>query len=194
MIELGQMKNKKTIEQLEKELEDLKASHRSQWDTYGSELCAGDMIRQEEELEKQIRKAKVEKLTILKGYEPLEPSDKPVVKTKTIKPVSGIEQLREVREETINRWKKSGILDGLTAGIPENLAKMFEPNPIQRINEDDNSYCTDKISLKVYTREQIISILDEFAFFLSDNGDPDTTGKKWFDMQYPEEQIISSKE
>ena len=65
------MKNKKTIEQLEKELEDLKTSHRSQWDTYGSELCAGDMIRQEEELEKKIRKMKIEKLTILKGYEPI---------------------------------------------------------------------------------------------------------------------------
>ena len=82
------MKNKKTIEQLEKELEDLKTSHRSQWDTYGSELCAGDMIRQEEELEKQIRKLKIEKLTILKGYKPLEPSDPPVIKRKTIEAIA----------------------------------------------------------------------------------------------------------
>jgi hypothetical protein len=66
MIELGQMKNKKTIEQFEKELEDLKASHRSQWDTYGSELCAGDMIRQEEKIEKEIAKLKEIQETELK--------------------------------------------------------------------------------------------------------------------------------
>jgi hypothetical protein len=48
----------KRLEILEKALEDMRASHRSQWDTYGSELCAGDMIRQEEELEKKIRKLK----------------------------------------------------------------------------------------------------------------------------------------
>jgi len=66
MIELGQMKNKKTIEQFEKELEDLKASHRSQWDIYGSELCAGDMIRQEEKIEKEIAKLKEIQETELK--------------------------------------------------------------------------------------------------------------------------------
>jgi len=52
------MAKEKTIEELEKELEELKASHRSIWDTYGSELCAGDMIRQEEKLEKEILKLK----------------------------------------------------------------------------------------------------------------------------------------
>ena len=50
----------KRLEILEKELKDMKASHSSQWDTYGSELCAGDMIRQEEELEKKIAKLKEE--------------------------------------------------------------------------------------------------------------------------------------
>lgn len=60
------MKNKKTIEELEKELKELKESHRSMWDTYGSELCAGDMIQQEEKLEKEILKLKTkeEKITI----------------------------------------------------------------------------------------------------------------------------------
>ena len=52
------MAKEKTIEELEKELEEMKASHRSLWDTYGSELCAGDMIRQEEKLEKEILKLK----------------------------------------------------------------------------------------------------------------------------------------
>jgi putative protein kinase ArgK-like GTPase of G3E family len=126
MIELGQMNNKKTIEELEKELEDLKASHRSQWDTYGSELCAGDMIAQEEKLEKEIAQRKQVKK--------LEPSDPPVIKTKTIEPI-GIQQLHEIKEETINRWKESGLLDGLTGGVPDNLAKMFESNPNQKIEE-----------------------------------------------------------
>lgn len=50
----------KKLEVLEKALSDMKASHRSQWDSYGSELCAGDMIRQEEDLEKKIAKLKEE--------------------------------------------------------------------------------------------------------------------------------------
>ncbi len=86
----------KTIEQLEKELEDLKASHRSQWDTYGSELCAGDMIRQEEELEKKILRLKTikrwkESGLLDKYNNPIpsqsKPSDPPVVQTKTIEPI-----------------------------------------------------------------------------------------------------------
>jgi len=36
------------------QLEELKDSNRMAWHTYGSELCAGDMIRQEKELEKEI--------------------------------------------------------------------------------------------------------------------------------------------
>ena len=71
------MKNKKTIEELEKELKELKESHRSMWDTYGSELCAGDMIQQEEKLEKEILKLKTikrwEEKGLLEGV-PLEPS------------------------------------------------------------------------------------------------------------------------
>lgn len=48
----------KTIEELEQELKEMKDSHRSLWDTYGSELCAGDMIRQEEKLENDIARLK----------------------------------------------------------------------------------------------------------------------------------------
>ena len=50
----------KKLEILEKTLEDLKSSHRSLWDTYGSELCAGDMIGQEQALEDEIRILKEE--------------------------------------------------------------------------------------------------------------------------------------
>jgi NTP pyrophosphatase (non-canonical NTP hydrolase) len=82
--------NKKTLEELEKELADLKAYHKSAWNTYGSELCAGDMIRQEEKLEKEIAK-------------------------------------RRQKQKTINRWKKAGLLNGLTDNI----------DPIQKINNDN---------------------------------------------------------
>lgn len=50
----------KRLEILEKALSDMKATHRFGWDMYGSELCAGDMIRQEEELENKIKKLKDE--------------------------------------------------------------------------------------------------------------------------------------
>ena len=50
----------KKLEKLEKELKELKKSNRSLWATYGSELCAGDMIAQEEKLEKEIEKLKYE--------------------------------------------------------------------------------------------------------------------------------------
>lgn len=46
------------LQKLEKELEDLKESNLSSWNTYGSELCAGDMIRQERELEEKINELK----------------------------------------------------------------------------------------------------------------------------------------
>jgi hypothetical protein len=42
------------IEKLEQELAGLRKYHRDAWDMYGSELCAGDMTRKEERLEKQI--------------------------------------------------------------------------------------------------------------------------------------------
>ena len=57
------MKSEKTIEELEQELVELKEQHKSMWDTYGSELCAGDMIRKEEELENEI---KITKLNIIR--------------------------------------------------------------------------------------------------------------------------------
>jgi hypothetical protein len=72
---------KKTIEELEKELIKLKESNKKSWDTYGSELCAGDMIAQEKNIEKEILKAK-----------------------------------------TIERWKKSGLLDNLE------IFKLINPN------------------------------------------------------------------
>jgi hypothetical protein len=50
----------KKLEILEKALYDMKRDHSSQWETYGSELCAGDMNGKEEELERKIQKLKEE--------------------------------------------------------------------------------------------------------------------------------------
>ncbi len=46
------------LKALEKELEELKRNNRTAWDMYGSELCAGDMLRKEEILEEKINKMK----------------------------------------------------------------------------------------------------------------------------------------
>ena len=51
----------KELEELEKKLEELKKSNRASWDMYGSELCAGDMIGQEEHLQEQINSLKTKK-------------------------------------------------------------------------------------------------------------------------------------
>ena len=48
----------KTIEELEKELEEMKSFHMSSWKIYGSRLCAGDMLKQEDELLKKIQRSK----------------------------------------------------------------------------------------------------------------------------------------
>jgi len=43
------------IEKLKSELSQLKKDHSLSWETYGSELCASDMFRIEEELENKIK-------------------------------------------------------------------------------------------------------------------------------------------
>lgn len=42
------------LEELKQELKELKEYHKSIWEDYGSELCAGGMIAKERELEDQI--------------------------------------------------------------------------------------------------------------------------------------------
>lgn len=46
-----------TLEELKSKLRSLRQSNRDAWNTYGSELCVGAMLRQEEDLEKQIKDA-----------------------------------------------------------------------------------------------------------------------------------------
>lgn len=60
------MKNK-TIAELEQELIDMKAMHALQWKTWGSELCAADLEREEKKLEFEIKKAKWEVQKMIKG-------------------------------------------------------------------------------------------------------------------------------
>ena len=50
--------NEEKIKKLEKTLKEMRKHHRNAWDIYGSELCAGDMMRKEEELEEEIKKLK----------------------------------------------------------------------------------------------------------------------------------------
>ena len=66
----------KSIEELEKELEELKESNKSSWDMYGSELCAGDMIGRETALQKKIEKLKV--LTKLREEGLVDENDNPI--------------------------------------------------------------------------------------------------------------------
>lgn len=66
----------KTIEELEKELEELKASNMASWDMYGSELCAGDMIGRETALQKEIQRRKT--LEILREKGLVDENDEPI--------------------------------------------------------------------------------------------------------------------
>lgn len=43
------------LEKLKQELANMKKMHIGIWDMYGSELCVGDMIRQEKALEDKIK-------------------------------------------------------------------------------------------------------------------------------------------
>ena len=63
------MLNEKTLEQLEEELEQMKSFHRGAWDTYGGELCAGDVIAKETKLEEEIFKLKQREETIKRWKE-----------------------------------------------------------------------------------------------------------------------------
>jgi len=49
----------KSIEELEQELREMEESHKAAWDTYGSELCAGDMIGKEQALRDKITELKL---------------------------------------------------------------------------------------------------------------------------------------
>jgi len=55
-----EVENAALINKLADKLAEIKRSNRSCWDSYGSELCAGEMIREEENIEKKIEKLRNE--------------------------------------------------------------------------------------------------------------------------------------
>ena len=61
----------KTIEELEKELEEMQNMHKSMWEAYGTDFFAGDIIAKKEKLKLQIIKLKTiekwKKLGLLNG-------------------------------------------------------------------------------------------------------------------------------
>ena len=52
--------------------------------------------------------------------------------------------IKELKEETIKKWKESGLLDGLTEMEDIEKVKLFEPNLTQKVyvktipNEENN--------------------------------------------------------
>jgi len=55
----------------------------------------------------------------------------------------GLEQLRAKKQETINRWEKLGLLEGLEPGLKENVAKLFEAQEKFIIKEDPSQIVDD---------------------------------------------------
>lgn len=52
------MENNKLLVGMIDELTKLRKKHKESWDIYGSELCAGEMLKKEELLEKKINEIK----------------------------------------------------------------------------------------------------------------------------------------
>lgn len=49
-----------------------------------------------------------------------------------------IKRLRKIKEKTINRWKESGLLKGLTGHSESEFSKIIEPKKEYLINENEN--------------------------------------------------------
>jgi hypothetical protein len=48
----------KSIEELEKDLENMRRENLAAWNIWGSELCAGEMIKKEKEIQDEINRRK----------------------------------------------------------------------------------------------------------------------------------------
>jgi len=71
---------------------------------------------------------------------------------KNKKTTIGLEQLRAEREKTIERWSKSGLLEGLDGNIKENVAQLFENQLAHMINESGDTSQFDKINFPIIRR------------------------------------------
>jgi len=58
----------------------------------------------------------------------------------------GLKQLREIRDETTERWEATGLLDGLNGNIKENVVSLFEAQLSYKINEE-KTMTTEEIKL-----------------------------------------------
>jgi len=71
------------------------------------------------------------------------PTNKEKDSQKELKEVT-LKDLREQREETINRWAKVGLLDGLEGHVAESAAKLYECEQSWIVNEGDTKVDFDK--------------------------------------------------
>lgn len=55
----------------------------------------------------------------------------------------GLRQLREQREQTVERWSRLGLLEGLVGHQRENIAQLYEGQMSYVINEDINQKTND---------------------------------------------------
>lgn len=67
MEDVEKIKIQAKIDSLYKKLEKTRASNRSMWDSYGSELCAGEMIKEEEKIEKEIERLQANYMQVIEN-------------------------------------------------------------------------------------------------------------------------------
>ena len=57
----------------------------------------------------------------------------------------GLELLRKIKEETIERWHKLGLLEGLT-GHEDNLAELYQGKLVCEVYKENNKHFIPEIS------------------------------------------------
>ena len=74
-------------------------------------------------------------------------------------------------------------------GKPDYSELSFEEQSIKRVNEGDEKQTTIAKN-QVFTRSEVIAIVERIAFFISDNGIIEDEGEnsvaEWFKRYYPE--------
>jgi hypothetical protein len=46
-----------------------------------------------------------------------------------------------------------------------------------------------KSETQLFTRQEVLELLENLAFHYSDNGDPDTDVAEWFESRYPSNEV-----
>ena len=114
------MKDKiKELDKLEDELKEMKRYHHDAWMSYGSELCAGDMIRQEDELKKAISREDA-------SQKPLGVWDKAII----IGPSHYVSLNKAVTSDKFTWETPLGKIKLFNTGFPTCHTKIFFIHPI----------------------------------------------------------------